>query len=257
MRLHLNYLSDQEKRGMTDNLSFLKTADKANRDNFIALAKSVYEDGPLELYKENGHPSSEWGCNCFEVRFFTLLYFSRNTLTEPALERLGTSHSRNFPYYYAICINEKTRGVFLVSFMDKCSPNWNDIYNMEHALPMEEVDFPILNNEGVVYRMEDNLHKAVNQQRYADHPTFINDEIVKMLVCDQHGNYKYIEGRNVDSVFRDYADNHTGYRDYRRPTASEWSICDPTAKQMFDEWKANAVGLMSDFDKFYSGGIVD
>jgi hypothetical protein len=76
-------------------------------------------------------------------------------------------------------------------------------------------------------------------------------------VKDQHGNYCYIRGTDIDSVFRDYADNYTGYRNYRRQMASEWEIVDKATKRRYTEWQQTSTGLKSDFDKFYGGGIVD
>ena len=68
----------------------------------------------------------------------------------------------------------------------------------------------------------------------------------------------YIDEENFpDDVFRDYTDNYTGYRNYRRQMASEWEIVNDKAKASYEEWKKTAKGLKSDFDKFYGGGIVD
>ena len=78
-----------------------------------------------------------------------------------------------------------------------------------------------------------------------------------MVIKDQHGNTTEITNTTIDKLFKDFADNYTGYRDYRRQTASEWKIVDNTTRLKYEEWKKTAKDLKSDWDKFYGGGIVD
>lgn len=258
-RIYLNYLSNGENERMTKTLRFLQYADKLNLEIFTKLANEIYGKGiDLDFVWDNGHYPYEWRANHGELHFYTVMMYKKNHLTEQAIEVLGYTNDRDFPYYYGISLCKEDRKLYLVSFSDRCSPNWNKEYRIRSYHDLQTVNFPILTKEGTIYRMDDALHAAINERLARTRPMFVeDDDKVVMVVKDQHGNYADIEGKTLDDVFRNYADNYTGYRNYRRQMASEWEIVDNKTRKKFEEWKQTAQGLKSDFDKFYGGGIVD
>lgn len=258
-KIYLNYLAKDEKVRMTDVMPFLHGGNDG-KDRLIAIANEVYGgDARLELAHDNG--KSAWGSVSNyrkAMYFYTVIQFEKKDLTEHALSVLGQTTSSSFPYYYAISLCKEDRRLYLVSFQDECSPNWNGRYDTQHYVELEEVDFPVLQDGCFIYRMDDALHAAINGELWGNKSTFTaSSEGIRLAVKDQHGNYTTIEGATLDGVFRDYTDNYTGYRNYRRQMASEWEIVSDKAKASYEEWKKTAKGLKSDFDKFYGGGIVD
>lgn len=257
--IYLSYLGDDEKMRMTDALCFLRTEDKESKEFFEKITNSIYGPGITFGYPtDNGHRPSEGSCGSRGKYYHTIIQFEQKHLTEEALKALGSCDEWDWRYFYAISVGKDDRKLYLVSFSNAYSPNWNHEYNVQRKMELKDVDFQILTRSGMIYRMCDSLHAAINKELWSNEPLFsVNSECVRLVVKDQHGNYCTIEGGTVEDVFRDYADNYTGYRNYRRQMASEWEIVDDEAKQKFEEWKETAKGLKSDFDKFYGGGIVD
>lgn len=259
IKIYLNYLSKDEKERMTKNLDFLLSGDKNGVGNFIEMTNRLYgEEVKLDFLWDNGKYPHEWRANYGELHFYTIMLFEKKHLTEQSIKELGSTDSSDFPYHYAISLCKEDRKVYLVSFSDRFSPNWNLEYRIERYIPLYEIDFPILRKDGVIYKMDNALHSAINSILYKGKSLFKEDcNEVRMIVRNQHGDYCEISGHTTDEVFRDYADNYTGYRNYRRQMASEWEIADEMARDRFEQWKKTAKGLKSDFDKFYGGGIVD
>ena len=258
-KIYLNYLDKNEKVRMTNVMPFLHGGNEG-KDKLTAIANDVYGgDARLELAHDNG--KSAWGSVSNyrkAMYFYTVIQFEKKDLTEQALSVLGSTESSDFPYYYAISLCKEDRRLYLVSFQDECSPNWNGRYDTQHHVELEKVDFPVLQDDHVIYRMDDALHAAINDELWSNDSTFsTSNDGIRLVVKDQHGNYTTIEGKSLDDVFRDFADNYTGYRNYRRQMASEWEIVNDKAKASYEDWKKTAKGLKSDFDKFYGGGIVD
>ena len=261
--IYLNYLSDDERKRMTDELSFLKKHDKESKKNLIEIADLIY--GPnvtFNLLFDNGHSPTEFRCRSYDKQrhFYTSIQFKPGHLTEDVFKALGEdcSDESDWRYFYAISVCEEDRKLYLVSYANACSPNWLHEYNLKNAVALEYVDFPILKKIGVVYRMDDALHAAINDKLWSEESTFsTSNNGISMVIKDQHGNYKRIENNTLEGLFRDYVNNYTGYRNFRRQMFSEWEIVNEKALESFNEWKKTAKGLKSDFDKFYGGGIVD
>lgn len=255
----MSYLDKGEKERMTDALSFLRSEDKESRAMFERIAGEIYgHDRKFEYPTDNGNRPSESTAGSSGKYVHTIVQFEQKDLTEEALKALGSCDEWDWRYFYAIAIGKEDRKLYLVSFSNACSPNWNHEYNIQRCIELKDVDFLILRESGLVYRMCDSLHAAINGELWSSKSTFTaSSEGIRLVVKDQHGNYTTIEGATLDGVFRDYTDNYTGYRNYRRQMASEWEIVNERAKASYEEWKKTAKGLKSDFDKFYGGGIVD
>lgn len=261
--IYLSWLDKAERTRITDALPFLLNGEQKSRDELIQIASVLY--GPNQMFRfvaNNGHLPSEYRSQTYggKKTFYTLIQFERKHLSDKCISVLGErdSYSYEWRYFYGISVCDEDRELYLISFSNACSPNWNLEYNAQMYVKLKEVDFPILKEDGELYRMDDSLHAAINEKIAQNQPQFLQTEnFVLLSVKDQHGNYKTISGKNLDEVFRDYADNYTGYRNYRRQMASEWVIVSDNARQKFEEWKKTAKGLKSDFDKFYGGGIVD
>ena len=259
-KIYLNYLNADEKMKMTDALSFLRSDDKESRAMFEKIVNDIYGIGiKFDYPSDNGHRPSEGTSRSCGKYYHTIIQFEQKDLTKEAIEHLGHYDGEwDWRYFYAIVIGKEDRLLYLVSFSNACSPNWNHEYNVQRIMELKDVNFPILTRSGLIYRMCDSLHAAINDELWSNDSTFsTSNEGIRLVVKDQHGNYTTIEGKTLDDVFRDYADNYTGYRNYRRQMASEWEIVNDKAKASYEEWKKTAKGLKSDFDKFYGGGIVD
>lgn len=258
-KIYLNYLDKGEKERMTDALSFLRSENKESRAMFERIVDNVYgPDRKFDYPSDNGHRPSEGTCRTCGKYYHTIIQFEQKDLTEDALKALGSCDEWDWRYFYAISIGKDDRQLYLVSFSNECSPNWNNKYNIQRCMELKDVDFLILRESGLVYRMCDSLHAAINGELWSKESTFsTSTDGVRMVVKDQHGNYTSIVGETLEQIFRDYADHYTGYRNYRRQMASEWEIVNDRAKTSYEEWKKTAKGLKSDFDKFYGGGIVD
>ena len=259
--IYLSYLNGDEKQRMTDALSFLRSNDKENKAMFERIVNETYGiEHELNYPTDNGNRPSESTSQYGSSYYHTIVQFEFKYLTEDAIKALGENEKDQYcwRYFYAIAINKESRLPYLLSFSNACSPNWNNRYRVENAWPLKDVDFPILTQSGIIYRMCDSLHAAINDMLWKDKSTFTaSADGIKMVVKDQHGNYCTIEGTTLEEVFRNYANNYTGYRNYRRQMASEWEIVNNKARESFVEWEKTAKGLKSDFDKFYGGGIVD
>lgn len=260
--MYLGYLNEVEKVKMTIAMDFLHSANSESKNDLISLAADLYsKDTKLNFLHDNGRSPSETACHTYykDKYFYTLVQFEQKDLTEQMINELGSYDGDwDWRYFYAISLCREDRELYIVSFSNACSPNWNNEYNVQKYKKLEDVVFPILKEGRTISRMNDSLHAAINEKLIAKKVTFkATDNYVYMSIKDQHGNYSSIEGNSLDDVFRDYADNYTGYRNYRRQMASEWEIVDNSARKMYDEWKKTAKGLKSDFDKFYGGGIVD
>jgi hypothetical protein len=261
-KIYLNYLSNDEKIKMTDALWFLRSEDKESRSMFERIVNDIYgPDRKFDYPSDNGHRPSESTSKGGGGKYYhTIIQFEYKHLTEEAIKVLGSNEDDEYcwRYFYAIAIGKEDRQLYLLSFSNACSPNWNNEYNVQRKMELKDVDFQILTRSGLIYRMCDSLHAAINDELWSKESTFsTSTDGIRLVVKDQHGNYATIEGKTLDDVFRDYADNYTGYRNYRRQMASEWEIVNDKAKASYEEWKKTAKGLKSDFDKFYGGGIVD
>lgn len=264
-KIYLNYLSKDEKENMTNILAFLRTNDDESKENLIKMAAELYaKDKTIRVIHDNGRAPSACSSftRCKDKKFWTIVEFKKENLTPQALKLMGQESESDkkygFWYYYAISLCDEDRELYLTSFQDKCSPNWNGEYCIEWCKKLGDINFVILQENATIYRMDNALHAAINDKLAAMRPMFVESEgRVVMTVRDQHGNYCDIEGSSLEEVFRNYADNYTGYRDYRRQMASEWEIADDGIRQKYEEWKQTAKGLKSSFDKFYGGGIVD
>lgn len=262
-KMYLNYLVQEERRKMTNALDFLHSANIENKNELITIAKELYsQDTRLTLLCNNGNIPDEATCrNKYEHKefFYTLVQFEQKDLTEQMIRELGSNDGDwDWRYFYAISLSEEDRELYIVSYSNACSPNWNHEYNLRMFKKLQDVDFPILKEGCMIYRMDDSLHSAINEKLISKEETFYSTKgFVSIVVKDQHGNYTKIEGVSLDDVFRNYANNYTGYRNYRRQMASEWEIVNDDARKIFEKWKTTAIGLKSDFDKFYGGGIVD
>jgi len=257
-KIYLNYLGKNEKERMTDTMPFLHGGNEG-KDELIAIARELYgEDVRLDFLWDNGHFPSEWRANYGDKHFYTIIQFEQKHLTDEAISVLGKCDEWDWRYFYAISLCEEDRKLYVMSFSNRCSPNWNQEYRAQQFMELAKVDYPLLREGCVIYRMDDALHAAINAHLAERKPMFTEKYgNVTMTVRDQHGNYAEIKGSTIDEVFRDYADHYTGYRNYRRQMASEWEIVDDGARQRFETWKKTATGLKSDFDKFYGSGIVD
>ena len=260
-KIYLNYLNKDEKVIMTRTLAFLLNNDDASKAELIKMAGKLYgKENRLNFLWDNGHMPLQWQASTRskDKHFFTIIQFEKKHLTEQAIKEFDKTYSSDFPCYFGISVCEEDRTLYFISFKDDGRPNWNNKYNAEKYIELQTLDFPILKEDGVIYKMDDALHAAINYRLASSRPLFTEkDGHVTMTVKDQHGNYCDIEGSSLEEVFRNYADNYTGYRDYRRQMASEWEIADDGIRQKFNEWKQTAKGLKSSFDKFYGGGIVD
>lgn len=259
-KIYLNYLSKEEKVIMTETLAFLRNNDEASKAEFIKMAGELYaKENKLNFLWDNGHYPSEYCASSRDKHFFTIIQFEKKHLTEQAINEFDRNYSTsNFPCYFGISVCEEDRMLYFISFRDYGRPNWNNKYDAMKCSELQTLDFPILKEDGIIYKMDDALHAAINDRLASRRPLYTEkDGLVTMTVRDQHGNYCDIKGSSLEEVFRDYADNYTGYRDYRRQMASEWKIADDGIRQKFEEWKQTAKGLKSSFDKFYGGGIVD
>lgn len=254
-RMYLNHLSNEEKERMTNELPFLRHNDEKSKKRLMRICNKLYaKENKLERIMDNGYTSQ----GSYASGYYVIIGFEQKMLSDKAISVLGSCDEWDWRYFYGIAIGREDRQVYVISFSNACSPNWNDEYNRHKTIPLDDIDFSILKDDGVVYRMDDALHSAINNEIYSTAIIFSQTEgCVMMVVKDQHGNYCEIKGTSLENVFRDYADHYTGYRDYRHQMASEWEIVSSIAKEEYEEWKRTAKGLKSDFDKFYRGGIVD
>lgn len=258
-KIYLNYLSADEKMSMTDALSFLRSDDTESRVMFERIVNETYGvTKDFDYPTNNGRRPSEGSCRRYGNYYHTIIQFEQKDLTEDALKALGSCDEWDWRYFYGIAIGREDRQVYVISYSNACSPNWNNEYNVRRIMELKDVDFQILTRSGLIYRMCDSLHEAINDELWSNESTFsTSTDGIRLVVKDQHGNYTTIEGNSLDEVFREYADKYTGYRNYRRQMASEWEIVNGNARASYEEWKKTAKGLKSDFDKFYGGGIVD
>lgn len=258
-KIYLNYLESREAERMTNTMPFLFGGNEG-KEELLATAQKLYGEGvTLDFALDNGRYPSEWRAHFGDNKhFYTIIQFKQERLTEQAINALGKCDEWDWRYFYAISLCKEDRLLYLISFSNKYSPNWNQVYKTQHFKPLSEVDFPILKEGFTIYRMDNALHAAINEVLVKSEPIVTEEEGCAMImVKDQHGNYTKIVGTTMEAVFREYADKYTGYRNYRRQMASEWVIVDDKTRLRFEAWKRTAKGLKSDFDKFYGGGIVD
>ena len=260
VKIYISHIDNVEKAKMTMALPFLYSKDDESKNELINLANTLYsKDKEITMQRDNGNLPCEHGCRTYskDKHFYNLIQFEQKDLTDEAINALGKDDEFDWRYFYSIAICREDRELYLLSFSNACSPNWNGEYNLRRCLKLQDVDFPILKEDRFIYRIEDVLHGAINEKLMSNVETFkADDNHVSMVIKDQHGNYKKIEANSLEDLFRDFADNYCGYRNYKRQMASEWEIVNDVAKQTYEEWKENAKGLKSSFDKFY-GGIVD
>lgn len=257
VRFFVSYANKAESDNIINYFPFLVKNDTESRREFCEVVESVYEGVNIDFI--TNVKQNEITSKFMSVRFHNIVRFEEKHLTDQAINALGGKYrgSWDWRYLYGIAIHNETRKPFLVAFSNACSPNWNEQYNTEHLIPLEEVDFPILKEDGVIYKIEDNFHAEINNRIFEGTPLYTEkDGMLEMWIADQHGNRKKLSG-SVESVFRDFADNHTDYRNFRRPDVSEWYIVDENLNERFYAWKETAQGLKSGFDKFYGSGIVD
>lgn len=261
IKLRLRSLCNEEKEIMVKQLKFLFDPKSKSKDTIIKLADKLYGgDTRFEFILDNGHSPVADNATTYmkDKHYYTLVRFEAKHMTSEALDFFGHSDDWDFRYYYGLSVCKEDRKLYIVSFKDRCCPNWNNEYRIQRAMSLDMLNIPILDKKGTIYGMCNSLHIALNEKIWKKKPLLIEEEgKVSMAVKDQHGNYCYIQGADIESVFRDYADNYTGYRSYRNQMASEWEIVDKATELRYAEWQQTAKGLKSDFDKFYDGGIVD
>lgn len=264
IELYLNGLNNTEKIVMTNFLSFLRNPrDTESKDELTEIANTLYGwDIQIGLGWCNGNTADESVARPRYQKddwYYNLINLGEHSvMTDQALNMFGKCLDWDWRLMYAIALRKEDRKLYVISYSNACQPNWNNEYNLQRSVALDDVDFPLLKDGCAIYRIEDNLHAAINEKLYMGKTAFaVNAYGVSMLVKDQHGNYTYVQGKTTDDVFREYADKYTGYRNFRRQGVSEWKIVDADALRIFDEWKQTAKGLKSDFDKFYGGGIVD
>lgn len=260
-KIYLNYLNGNEKSKMTDYLSFLRSCDEESKTEFLKITSKLYSpERRIDMLWDNGrYPrQSSFRSEFSNKEFYTIIDFEKEYLTEQMLKEFGSTDSYDFRYYYAISVCEDDRKMYLASFQDKYCPNWNGEYNVCRTMELQLVDFPILKPDGRISRMDNALHSEINSIIMTSEPLFVKrDGFFSIVVKDQHGNYCKISGESTDEVFRNYADNYTGYRNFRRQMESEWEIVDDKIREEFVVWKNAATGLKSDVEKFYGNGVVD
>lgn len=261
VKIYISHIDKIEKAKMTIALPFLQSVNDESKNELINLANTLYsKDKEITMQRDNGNVPYEFGCRTYskDKYFYNLIQFEQKDLTDEAINALGKDDEWDWRYFYSIAICKENRELYLISFSNACSPNWNNEYNLKRFVKLQDVDFPIIKEDKFIYRIEDVLHNTINEKLISKVETFhADDNLVSMTIKDQHGNCKNIEGNSLEELFRDFADNYTGYRNYRRQMASEWEIVNDVAKKTYEEWKVNAKGLKSSFDKFYGGGIVD
>lgn len=257
--IYLSYITKNEARKIMALMPFLTRGGEEGKNGLARIANKIYDKSMNLFYKScNGRYPDEYAAMKDDECFYTLIDFRKDAMTDEALERFGSTDSINFSYYYAIMLGRNDRKLYVASFQDKYCPNWNLDYKVRHIEPFADVTIPLVRDGCVFTKIEDALHREINRIQAESRPAFIElPGYVQMMVCDQHGTYEDIIGDTVEDVFRDYADNYTGYQSFRRPGASEFVIYDPKVRERFNTWKATAKGLKSDFDKFYGGAVVD
>lgn len=264
IKLYLNGINDAEKTNMTKFLSFLhEPNDNESRERLTKIATRLYGgDIKLDLAWCGNHTAYESVARPRynkSVQYYNIIKLGEHeVMTEPALSMLGKCLEWDWRYMYSIALCSEDRKLYVISYSNACQPNWNDNYDLKGCIALDEVDFQLLKDGCTISRIENNLHAAINDILYSDNDAFkVTADGVSMLIKDQHGNYMTLHGKSVEEVFRNYADNYVGYRNFRRPDVSEWKIVGEDAKANYNEWIKSAQGLKSDFDKFYGGGIVD
>lgn len=259
--MYLSCPNKEEKKKMAQALNFLYDINAEGKKKFLNTCKKLFsKDVKLDFAWDNGRYPEGTTCKAYDKTFHSLILFNQDDLTEQMINVLGTSPYSEYSwrYLYAISLCEGDRELYIVSFMSRYVPNWNNEFEAQNYMKLKDVDFPILKEGCPIYKITACLHSKLNEQLIKGKRTFIEGaKSVSMVVKDQHGNYTTIKGNTLDDVFRDYANNYTGYCNYRRQTASEWVIVNEKASNKFKAWKETAKGLVSDFDKFYGGGIVD
>lgn len=264
IKLYLNNINDKEKKVMTDFLSFLHNPnDTESKKNLTEIANKLFGgDRRIELawcgnrtaYESVARPPYKK-----EKKYYNLIKLGEHeVMTDQALFMLGKRLEWDWRYMYSIALCSEDRKLYVISYSNACSPNWNEEYNIQHITALDDVYYPLLKENCVIYKIENNLHAAINDIIYSGRELFAVTAIgASMVVKDQHGNYTTLQGNSMEDVFRDYADNYTGYRNFRRQGVSEWEIVSDVAKEEYSQWVKTARGLKSDFDKFYGSGIVD
>lgn len=259
--MYLSSIGKEEEKKMAQALNFLYDMNAEGKKKFLNMCKKLFsKDVKLFFSWDNGRYPEGTTSNTPNKTFHTLILFQQDKLTEQMINALGQSPypEHSWRYLYAISLREDDRELYIVSFMSRYVPNWNNEYEVQNYMKLKDVDFPILKEGCSIYKITACLHTKLNEQLIKGKKTFIEGaKSVSMVVKDQHGNYTTIKGNTLDDVFRDYANNYTGYCNYRRQTASEWVIVNEKASNKFKAWKETAKGLVSDFDKFYGSGIVD
>lgn len=254
-KMYLGYLRAPEREAMTNYLSFLHGRDNGSKEKMIGICASLYsKEKTLERLMDNGNAAS----GSYAKGYYVIIDFEGDSMSEQAISELGRCDEWDWRYFYGIAVHKESRELFVISYSNAYSPNWNNEYKLHKVIPLKDVGFPLLKDGKLISRMDWALHGAINDDIYSKAVIFSQtDGAALIIVKDQHGNYCEIKGKTLDDVFRDYADNYTGYSNYRRQMASEWAIVSNFAREMYEEWLKTAKGLKSDFDKFYGGGIVD
>lgn len=257
--LYLEYITKEEAQEIMPTMPFLTRGGGEGKESLVSMVNNIY-DKSMGLKADwcNGRYPDEYCAEQGDKLYYTLIEFSAEDMTEDAIKMFGKPTNEYFPYYYAIMLGRDDRRLYVASFIDNGVPNWNTEYKIKRVESFENVTIPLIKDGCVFYKIDDALHREVNRIRYQSIPVFSETPgNVQMTVRDQHGHYKNIKGATIEEVFRDYADNYTGYQSFRRPRASEYIICDANARNRFDDWKMKAKGLKSDFDKFYGNAVVD
>ena len=158
-KIYLNYLSVEEKKAMTEFLSFLRTENTASKEDFIKICETLYsKDKQIELLLDNGHAPSE----CYANGYYVIIDFKREDLSEQAISELGYCDEVDWRYFYGIAFEKNDRELYIISYSNACSPNWNHEYNLHKVIRVKDVNFKILKDGCFIYRMDDALHGAIN-----------------------------------------------------------------------------------------------
>jgi hypothetical protein len=264
IELYINGINNNEKKVMTGFLSFLHNpSDTESKKRLTEMADKLYgRDIQIGLGWCDGHSAYESVARPRYQKddcYYNLVKLGEHdVMTDKALNLLGKCLEWDWRLRYSIALRSKDRKLYVISYSNAYSPNWNDVYDTDICIALDDIDFPLLKEGRVIERIENNLHAAINEKLYIGKKPFrVDANGVYMLVKDQHGNYTYVHGKTTDDVFREYADKYTGYRDFRRQGVSEWEIVGEMARENYNEWLKTAKGLKSSFEKFYGGGIVD
>jgi len=148
---------------------------------------------------------------------------------------------------------------------ENCSPNWNNQCELfTRPVDLATIGRSLCASADDIYMIEESFASILNQidaenKDYSDYITAPDtDGMYKVTIMDDSNSSRLtVTGRTKDDVFRKIANEYQGRRNFRRPDVPEYKIVDPHTFAAYIDWKRTAKGLVSDFDKFYGGGIVD